>query len=251
MKWPPWLLGALIGLLVTRHLLGALIGALLAGPLLRTWRTWRKRPPVARSGHSALGAVFTLLGQLAKADGRVCEREIAFCERLMHRLGLDNRGRQEAIAAFNAGKRSGFHAMSLDIGLRHRHAQSLLFLDLFIELALADGELHDRETHVLRRICRMLGLREGVLQQLLQKRRQRRPARPAAPAAPDPYAVLGVERHADTAQVRRAFRRLMSRHHPDKLAAAGASPEAIALAQERTTQLLAAWEHIKKARGVS
>ncbi len=250
MRWSPVLTGALLGLLLTRHWLGALVGALLAQPVLRTWRDWRSGAPASRS-NSALTAVFSLLGQLAKADGRVCEREIAFCEQVMQRLALDERGRRVAIAAFNTGKQPGYDALLAHVQLRQARSQSLLFLELFVELAFADGELHAGETQLLRRICRMLGLREWTLQRMLEQRRTGRPARPTRPAAPDPYAVLGVDRRAGTDEIRRAFRKLMSRHHPDKLAAAGASPEAIALAQERTAKLLAAWEQIKKARGVN
>ncbi|MCK9488007.1 MAG: co-chaperone DjlA [Xanthomonadales bacterium] len=248
MKWPPALIGALIGLFLTRHWLGALIGALLAGPVLRTWRSWRASPPTARA-NSALGAVFSLLGQLAKADGRVCEREIAFCEQVIQRLNLDERGRRAAVNAFNTGKQPGFDALRSHVELRHARSQALVFLEIFVELALVDGQLHASEKQLLRRISWMLGVREWTLQRMLDRRQPR--SRPARPAEPDPYTVLGVDRRASTDDIRRAFRKLMSRHHPDKLAAAGASPEAIALAQERTTQILAAWEQIKSARGMT
>lgn len=250
MKWSPALIGALLGLLLARHWLGALVGALLAAPVLRTWRSWRSGPPASRS-NSALNGVFALLGQLAKADGRVCEREIAFCEEVMQRLELDQRGRRDAINAFNQGKQPGFDALRANSHLRQARSQSMLFLGLFVELAFADGQLHAEETRLLRRICWLLGIRQWTLQRLLDQRRPRRPQRPARPATADPYSVLGVDRRAGTDDIRRAFRKLMSRHHPDKLAAAGASPEAIALAQERTAQLLAAWEQIKTARGVT
>ena len=66
----------------------------------------------------------------------------------------------------------------------------------------------------------------------------------------DPYAVLGVQRTASDADVRHAFRKLVSQHHPDKLAARGSAPEVIKLAQQRTQQILAAYENIRTARGM-
>jgi hypothetical protein len=84
---------------------------------------------------------------------------------------------------------------------------------------------------------------------------RRRPDRPAkrpqrripAAAQSDPWLMLGVEPGTPLAEARRAFRALISQYHPDKVA--HLAPEFRELAEERTRQLLAAWEQIDSASG--
>ena len=64
------------------------------------------------------------------------------------------------------------------------------------------------------------------------------------------HAVLGVARNAPDAHVTKAYRRLMSHHHPDKLVAKGLPESMMALAQEKTRQIRAAYELIREARGM-
>jgi DnaJ like chaperone protein len=240
------LLGGIAGLLLTRHWLGALAGALIGFVASVAWQAGAFR---ARSAADSTGALFALLGRLARADGRVDETEIAFAETLMRRLGLDAAGRRVAVDAFQRGKDAQADLAGDYAQLRGGRGQAMLLLDVFIDMALADGRLDAAERKLLGRYAWMLGVRESALEALLA-RRQRGSRASADGAALDPYAVLGVERTASDAEVRRAFRRLMSRHHPDKRVAAGASPEMVRLAQERSQAIIAAWEAIKSARGL-
>jgi DnaJ like chaperone protein len=64
---------------------------------------------------------------------------------------------------------------------------------------------------------------------------------------PDPYAVLGIERSADDRAVKRAYRKLISEHHPDRL---GDLPEDMRKrAESRASEINAAYDRIKEARG--
>ena len=62
----------------------------------------------ARVGACYFETTFTLLGYLAKADGRISEEEIAQAEALMSRMGLTADHRQQAIGFFKSGSRSDF-----------------------------------------------------------------------------------------------------------------------------------------------
>jgi len=71
--------------------------------------------------------------------------------------------------------------------------------------------------------------------------------RGTAPSGPDPYAILGVERDADDRAIKRAYRKLISEHHPDRL---GDLPEDLRLrAEKRAGEINAAYERIKAERG--
>jgi len=61
--------------------------------------------------------------------------------------------------------------------------------------------------------------------------------------------LLDVEKSAEKAEVKRAYRKLMSQHHPDKLVAKGLPPEMIKLATEKTQHIRSAYDLIKESRG--
>ena len=61
-------------------------------------------------------------------------------------------------------------------------------------------------------------------------------------------ALLELDRHASDADLKRAYRRLMSRHHPDKLIAKGLPEEMVKVATEKTQTIKAAYERIKASR---
>ena len=79
--------------------------------------------------------------------------------------------------------------------------------------------------------------------------RGHRPA-PAGPSLDDAYAVLGLSRNATDAEVKKAYRRLMSQHHPDKLVAKGLPEEMMKVAAQKTHEIKQAYEIIKERRGI-
>ena len=72
----------------------------------------------------------------------------------------------------------------------------------------------------------------------------------AAARLADAYRVLGVKPEASDAELTRAYRRLVSRNHPDKLVAHGLPESMVTAAHERTKQVLAAYELLKRHRGM-
>ena len=64
----------------------------------------------------------------------------------------------------------------------------------------------------------------------------------------DAYRLLGVSDGASDAELKKAYRRLMSQHHPDKLVAKGLPEQMVKDATEKTQQIKAAYELIRKSR---
>lgn len=205
-------------------------------------------------------ATFSVMGYLAKADGHVSEDEIAMARQVMARMQLSPDQRQAAIKLFNQGKRSDF---PLDDALdqfrkecRGRLTLVQMFLEIQIFTALADGVLQSSERKALLHICDRLGIPRRLFEQMVAMVRAqqtyaggaRQPDR--GPSMADAYAVLGVPKSASDDEVKKAYRRLMSRNHPDKLVSKGLPEEMMELAKQKTQEIRAAYDQIKEARGM-
>jgi len=132
-----------------------------------------------------------------------------------------------------------------------------MFIEIQLQAAYADGRLDISEEQMLLHICQRLGIPQFLFRQLQRMveaqhgfggaGRQSREA--PRPSLDDAYAMLGVSASASDAEVKKAYRRLMSQHHPDKLVAKGLPEEMMKLAAEKTGEIRKAYEQVKEARG--
>jgi DnaJ like chaperone protein len=123
-------------------------------------------------------------------------------------------------------------------------------------MALADHQLEASERAVLERLASLLGYSAAQLDQLLrmvQAQDHFHTGTQGGPAADgsleDAYAALGVSPDVDDRQLKRAYRKLMSEHHPDKLIARGVPEDMLKVATERAQEIQAAYEMIRRSRG--
>jgi DnaJ like chaperone protein len=211
-------------------------------------------------------ATFSVLGHMAKADGRVSPREIALAEAVMQRMDLSGDLRVAAIALFNQGKAEDFDLDGVLTQFRrecHRRATLLqMFLEIQIQAAYADGLPTPAERRILGRIREQLGIPEFLFRRMEQLAGMhweyagagpgagagRRPVEPRGPTLEQAYELLGVSPQADDTEVKRAYRRLMSQHHPDKLVSKGLPEEMMKLAAQKTHEIRQAYEMITAAR---
>lgn len=202
--------------------------------------------------------IFTLMGQLAKADGRISESEIAQAEQLMSQMGMEGEHRQGAIAFFKAGSTSSFNAAALleefsQLCGRHHDLKRGLLVYL-ISLALADGQIDIAERDLLLQVAQSLGFKKPEFDRLLEMvEAQHRFA--GSGGQPESrlnigaaYQALGVAPDCTETALKRAYRKLMSQHHPDKLIAKGVPDEMLKVATEKSQEIQAAYEFIKKHR---
>jgi DnaJ like chaperone protein len=248
------LLGALFG-----GFTGLLVGAALgyaAGAVLRQSVVGGLR--VVQS--QLIDSTFAVMGAVCKADNVVTRDEINAVEKIFTMLRLQEEQRRAAKDAFNRGKQPGF---DLDSAVdrfarvsRRRAPLVQLFLQLQVMAVAADGRVHPAEHAMLVRVARRLGLQEHDVAQLeaLLRAGGAGPSAPGAPPAADrladAYAALGVSPDASPAEIKRAYRKLISQNHPDKLAARGLPESMRAVAEERSREINAAYDLIKDARGI-
>jgi DnaJ like chaperone protein len=201
-----------------------------------------------------LDSTFAVMGALCKVDGVVTRDEIQTAESMFERLHLSEEQRTAARASFNRGKAPGFD-LNAEVAKfvqasRGQRPLLLMFLQIQCAAVASDGNLHPAEHEALVRVARLLGLTEADVAQLEALFRTGSPRGPSPQQKlDDAYAALGLTLAATDAQIKQAYRRLMSQNHPDKLAAKGLPESMRAMAEEKTREISVAYALIKEARG--
>jgi DnaJ like chaperone protein len=215
---------------------------------------------------------FRVMGHIAKADGRVSEQEIASARAVMHALHLQPAQIQAAIGYFTEGKQPQF---DLDAALARLRAAiagypylAQFFVEIQLQASLAGDGLSALPRARLQRVALLLGLSANDFARLESLLRFRQGAAmggagtggyggagASAAAASDEriaqaYSLLETSPQMTDVEVVKAYRRQMSRHHPDKLQANGLPPSMLERAKERTQQIQAAYELIRHRRGM-
>ena len=215
---------------------------------------------IERVRNSFFETTFLLSGFLAKVDGRISQSEIDHTEQAITWMGLSAEQRRRAIELFHRGAAIDFVvepavAAFVQSGGRNRQLQHMLLLFL-ISLAHTDQGMAPTEHAALVRIASAMGVGAAQLELLLRMARAQAGFQQQQGGATtarggsldDAYRALGVESAATDQEVKRAYRKLMSEHHPDKLIARGVPEAMIKLATERTQEIQTAYELIRRAR---
>jgi len=215
---------------------------------LQSWGHLREKlggRPVLRNDE----LLFVLLGRLAKCDGQVMSGHIEQARAEMRSLDMSESARRRAIAAFNRGK-SG--RVRLRGYLRRLSAQPHAaegVLRACWRMVWADGRAGSGERQLIGQWGKWLGWTPHQVQALAHDYEpQKRPLGNSAPSYQDALRLLGVSATTEPAQIKRAYRRLLSRHHPDKIAGSGATAMQVREATERTRELHNAYTLIRERR---
>lgn len=270
--------------------LGAFFGFLLGnifGALLGLWIGHRfdrgmgirgafQRGPSQQQQAVFFHVTFAVMGHIAKANGQVTEQEIRVASNLMDRMRLVGDQRARAQESFRLGKEAEFPLRETLAEFRRASLgqRDILrfFLEVQLQAAFADGKVEADERAILHTIADELGFSRIELARILAMAeaqmnffnrahggqyqggehggQQYRQEAPSADRLKDAYQLLGVSESDSDQDIKRAYRKEMSKHHPDKLAAKGLPPEMMEMAKEKTQEIQQAWEWIREARGI-
>ncbi len=258
--WWGKLIGGIIGLM--RGGFTGLIFGLFVGHMVDRFLTGLSGG--TRTRDAFFGALFSTLGHINKADGRVTRAEIEAAEQLMRRLQLTEAERQRAIVFFQQGKEQDFNLEeTLREFARHsmlRHELRIMFIELLLEAALADGQMSPAEQAILVRTCNLLHIPANIFTAMLRARQvgggysgsqyQRRPAVNQGQSLQQAYAALGINADASAQEIKRAYRKLVSQYHPDKLVSQGLPEEMMEMSKKRVREINAAYDKIKASKGI-
>jgi len=219
--------------------LGALLGAV-AGHFLvdREGALLGPAPPdvIVTTGLIALSA------KMAVADGVVVPSELEAFERIMV-IPEAEKPRVKRLFEIAQATTDGFEAYAGQVARALEGEPALLedVLDGLFIVARADGAYHDRELAYLRRVATIFGYDEDGFNRILTRH---------AYVRDDPYRVLGLDEASDDETLKRRYRELVASTHPDREIARGLPPEAIRIATERLAAINAAWDVIRRRRGI-
>ncbi|HEY7576018.1 MAG TPA: TerB family tellurite resistance protein [Acetobacteraceae bacterium] len=188
-----------------------------------------------------------LSAKLAKCDGPVKRQEIDAFKR---QFRIPPESVRDIGRLFDQARDSaqGFEAYAMQLGDAFADNRGMLedVLAALFAIARADGPTNARELDFLSRTHRAFGLDQAAW----DRARGGTSRRAATPDEPDAYTVLGVSRSANADVIRATWKRLMRENHPDSLAARGVPAEFIARANEKVARINAAWDRIKRERGL-
>ena len=275
MNWTGKIVSMLLGSFIAGPiglLVGLCLGHLYDSGLLKRWLNLSPRNAASdrykkQNQDIFFNTTFSVMGYIAKSDGRISEREIQVARSIMDQMGLNNLMKQEAIRLFNRGKQADF---SLKVALSKlqkscgRHPSLLqLFLNIQVQMGCADGEyLLPKKQHTLEYMFQRLGIlrfnfekfQKPFQQEEKDQRRSHQEQKTSYTAEQwhlsDAYKILGVSSTASNVEIKTTYRRLMNQYHPDKLISKDLRPEMIKLATQKTQQIKKAYDQIRKIRNI-
>jgi len=253
MSWIGAGIGAFLGSARGGGMRGGIIGAVVGNWVEEKARNAIGKPSSKKATENelaTLAAIAAMLSKMAKADGRISEDEVRYCEAVFDRLGLAGERREYCIRVFRAAKSDAHtiysYADSFAAAQPNAHVREIVYGILW-DLACIDGSVSAVELEMLRLLAGHLRINPSVF--VWECRRRGVSAPSAEPKAEsDPYEVLGCPRNASDDEVRRAYREKAKQFHPDTLRAQGLPDEIIAKANDQMVRVNAAWNTIRQQR---
>tara|TARA_B100000767_G_scaffold97440_1_gene93536 strand:+ start:5226 stop:6005 length:780 start_codon:yes stop_codon:yes gene_type:complete len=257
MSWWTSVLGGALGYMIGGPL-GAMLGVAFAGNFSKRKSSFGRSSQSYYPGSQQrvqaafFSSVFSVMGYMAKVDGKVSKSEILLAQQVMQHMQLSVEMQKVAKELFNQGKKNDFNLDEVLEQFRsesHRRTHLIrMFLEIQIQASYADGVFDDKEHNALKNIAHKLRFPIYELEQLIQQFSVAS-NNSSKLTIDDAYVIIGADKNLTDKELKTAYRRLLSQHHPDKLVAKGLPEEMTKIANEKTQEIISAYELIKKHRG--
>lgn len=188
-------------------------------------------------------ALIGLGAKMAKADGAVTNSEVrAFATVFRAPAGFE----AQLQRAFDLAKQTtlGFEGYAKRLAKRFRANPAVLedVLDALFFIAQADGRVTPGEEDYLARVGDLFGFSEREFARIKRSH--------LGMEKDDPYTVLGIDPDISDTDLKRAYRRIASQNHPDRLIARGAPPNLQRIADAKMAAINAAYAAVLRQRGL-
>ena len=187
-------------------------------------------------------SIIVLIACVIKADGRVLKSEINYIKPFLLR-NFGEEGAKQALLLLKEllNKDIDSTAIAQQIGQNTNYSTRLELLRVLIEVANADGNIDPIELQVIERIAIAMSIQNADFQSILALYQRQKDANWA-------YTALEISPSSSNDEVKKAYRRMAMKYHPDKVANAG--EEIRKQATEKFRGINEAYEHIKQQRGL-
>jgi DnaJ like chaperone protein len=242
-----WIFGA-IGF-VSAGPIGALVGVLLASlfeGIMSTNSQQSSRSSSAQYRRATPGdvrvSIIVLIACVIKADGRVLKAEINYIKPFLVR-NYGEEGAKQALMMLKELLKKDIDTVAVanQIAQHLNYSTRLQFIHVLLDLANADGELHSTELQTIALISQQLQISDADYKSMLAMFQRETDTNWA-------YTALEIQPSATNEEVKKAYRRMAMKFHPDKVATMG--EEMRQQATEKFRAINEAYEHIKKQRGI-
>ena len=188
--------------------------------------------------------LLVLSAAVMKADGNVKKSELDYVKRFF----LQNFGQERAETSIKMlrdilDKDYNIYEVSAQVGHYMDYSSRLQLLHYLFGIAAADGFVSDRETDVIHTISSGMGIVDSDFYSIKAMFvRENSPSQNA-------YTILGVDPSASDEEVKKAYREMAKKNHPDLVSNLG--EEVRQAAEKKFQEINEAYETIKKQRGMS
>lgn len=243
-----WILGGL-GFVVGGPI-GALIGVLIASAFETSTTLTMGDEQTHSMGRGAKRAtqgdirvsIIVLIACVIKSDGKILKSEISYIKPFFLRT-FGEQGAKQALQLLKEllEKDIDYVAIAQQIAQYVNYSTRLELLRLLLEVANSDGDFAQQELYVIKQIALHLSVQQADYQSLLALYQRQKNVNWA-------YTALEITPDATNEEVKKAYRRMAMKYHPDKVANAG--EEIRKQATDKFRGVNEAYEHIKKQRGL-
>ena len=192
--------------------------------------------------NTAFKTMFLMFGKIAKGDSLVSKDEIDTIEAIMAEIELDRDTRERAIEIFNRGKttKTPFKEIAAEFA---QYAEDIEFrryvLYCLVQIAAADGVLHEQEEHHLNDAVAAFGLPPEVLTEAREE---------ILPDMRKYYEILGCEPSVANDELTQCYRKLCQQYHPDRISSKDLAPDFLEFAEQRFKEIQNAYEIVTEHR---
>ncbi|NLP32573.1 MAG: co-chaperone DjlA [Oligella ureolytica] len=232
-----------------------------------------------------VATLFLCLGRIAKAKGRVKEKDIDLANGVMDQLRLTEALRIEARKRFNQGKAADFSLPVLVAELKKQFIAfpnfQRMFFDICLGAAILDGRIIISEKEIVRSLFPLTGARPELFESFISQFEQGSSHRAYEQNGGSSYrsreqsygaggggqqhgwsratksklaeslATLGVTEDIQQDELKRVYRKLINQYHPDKMAGQNLPEGLVKMAKEKTQEIISAYNYILEYKGWS
>ena len=186
-------------------------------------------------------SLLTLTAAVMKADGRIMKSELEYVKEYFSK-SFGPAASQEAMLYLRDLLKQEIPLRDVCYQIKHRldHSSRLQLLHFLFGVSKADGKVHPREVEIIEKIAGYLGISAidmGSIKAMFYE---------DTDAA---YRVLAIEASVSDDEVKKAYRKMANKYHPDKVAYLG--EDIRKAAGEKFRKVKDAYETIKKDRGMN